>query len=94
MPYEKHKCFWAVTDATRQLVCLPVYRKGAWKVLRRLGIAEDSLGSMPRKPSPEAAKLRPQPSGRKTPYRLETGRQTGTGRQSDAGQQQRRRKGE
>ncbi len=93
MPYEKYKRFWAVTDAAGQLVCLTVYRKGAQEVLRRLSAQEGSSGPVPVKPCPEAAKLRPQSSGGKTPYRLETGRQKETGRQVNAGRQQQRRRG-
>ncbi len=78
MPYEKYKRFWAVTDAAGQLVCLTVYRKGAQEVLRRLGAVEG--------PAVKVARPGARPNARKTPYRLEAGRQI------EAGRQQRRRK--
>ena len=86
MPYEKYKRFWAVTDAAGQLVCLTVYRKGAQEVLRRLGAVEGPAALGTAEPALKVARPGARPNARKTPYRLEAGRQI------EAGRQQRRRK--
>lgn len=91
MPYEKYKRFWAVTDAAGQLVCLTVYRKGAQEVLRRLGAVEGPAAPRTAEPIPKVAKPKPRSNNRKTPYRLETGRQIETGRQAKTTQRKQRR---
>lgn len=88
MPYEKYKRFWAVTDAAGQLVCLTVYRKGAQEVLRRLGAVEGPAVLGTAEPAPKVPRPGGRPRARKTPYRLETGRQIEAGRQAKTPQRE------